>query len=64
MTEVGRHNKDTVLEQGDDQMFYALGHKKPKKQVMQSDEEVEDEDEGFIEQKPKRGRFKNMISQS
>jgi hypothetical protein len=47
-------------------MFYALGHKKPKKQVLESDEEDIDEDDegGFLEQKPKKGKFKSLISQS
>ena len=37
-TEVGRHNKNTVLDQNDEQMFYALGHKKPKRVIEDKDD--------------------------
>jgi len=51
-TEVSRHNKEAVLHQGDDQMLYALGHKKPRKVdelAADEDEELEVDDEGYIE---------------
>ena len=65
-TEVGRHNKGSILEQGDDQMFYALGNKRPKKAggAGEVDEEEDHEDEGFIDHKLKKGKLKTMISQS
>jgi hypothetical protein len=47
-------------------MFYALGNKRPKKAggMGEVDEEDEPEDEGFIDQKLKKGKLKTMISQS
>lgn len=47
-------------------MFYALGNKRPKKAggLGEVDEEDELEDEGFIDQKLKKGKMKTMISQS
>jgi hypothetical protein len=47
-------------------MFYALGNKRPKKaaELGEVEEEEEPEEEGFIDQKLKKGKFKNTISQS
>ena len=47
-------------------MFYALGNKRPKKAegLGEIDEEDDIEEEGFIDQKIKKGKLKTMISQS
>jgi hypothetical protein len=47
-------------------MFYAIGNKRPKMDggLGDVDEEDELEDEGFIDQKLKKGKLKIMISQS
>jgi hypothetical protein len=61
--EISRHNRDSLFKDAQNEnVFFALGSKKPKQQIV---EEVEDEDEEYPKVgKGKRGHHRNQISSS